>query len=348
MTKTPSRRLTVGFFRSAIAGLLALFVSTAALHAALPTLTSVYSSTTGDGLPTSQGWAASNTGTGTGSLITDLGVAAWNANGAGGRAQWQYIPTTQNNSDATTYGWTMTTVCRVVSGGYLTNYYSNGTKRFLPILSINANGDLIAALEGGSTYTLVATTGAAAYHSFTVSFSASAGTATFSFDGTAIATWAGSSSTQNCVVFGNGSSSTHGVANYDSVSFQILGGTTLFTSSVFTGGSEGTNGTAVYRIPTITTAPDGSLVAFAEGRQNSSDPGNGYPINISTKRSTDRGRSWSTIKVLASSASYAYSDPRTFVDTLHGKIFLFYTQWPLSAGLTTVPLMPLCSNLSAS
>ena len=105
-----------------------------------------------------------------------------------------------------------------------------------------------------------------------------------------------------------------------------------FSQTVFVGGGEGPGGTPRYRIPTLTMAPDGTLLAFAEGRQTQDDPGSGYPISMNCKRSTDRGRTWNAIQVLASDPAYAYSDPRVLVDRRHNQVFLFYTQWPVRKG----------------
>ena len=53
----------------------------------------------------------------------------------------------------------------------------------------------------------------------------------------------------------------------------------------------GRDGYAAYRIPAIETAPDGSLLAFAEARKyNLGDPGyEGNDIDLVMKRSTDAG-----------------------------------------------------------
>ena len=75
------------------------------------------------------------------------------------------------------------------------------------------------------------------------------------------------------------------------VSFLVLSTTAasepLFTSvDVFQAGTEGYH---TFRIPAVASAPDGSLIAFAEGRkENRHDPGGG-DINLVLKRSSDPG-----------------------------------------------------------
>ena len=75
------------------------------------------------------------------------------------------------------------------------------------------------------------------------------------------------------------------------MSFLVLSTTAaaepLFTSvDVF---QSGTDGYHTFRIPAVATAPDGSLIAFAEGRrENRHDPGGG-DIDLVLKRSSDRG-----------------------------------------------------------
>ena len=109
-----------------------------------------------------------------------------------------------------------------------------------------------------------------------------------------------------------------------------------FRQTIFVGGAEGAGGTACYRIPTLAAAPSGVLLAFAEGRRTPVDPGSGYPISINCKRSTDHGRSWSAVQVLASDPAYAYSDPRALVDRQRNQVFIFYTQWPVRSGAKSV------------
>ncbi|MEI7589575.1 MAG: sialidase family protein [Chitinophagia bacterium] len=89
----------------------------------------------------------------------------------------------------------------------------------------------------------------------------------------------------------------------------------------------GTDGYKSFRIPAIIKLPNEDLLAFCEGRVNSSsDFGN---IDIVMKRSSDQGKSWSPIVILANYDSLQAGNPAPVVDLTdpaypQGKIFLFY------------------------
>lgn len=93
---------------------------------------------------------------------------------------------------------------------------------------------------------------------------------------------------------------------------------------VFVSGKDGYVG---YRIPAIETAPDGSLLAFAEARKyNFSDPGGkGQDIDLVLKRSTDGGATWSVMKIIEDSGKFwSSANPATVVDRQTGRIWVFY------------------------
>ena len=294
----------------------------------LSTLVASFDATT-DSDPTLLGWTNDSANSGSGSLVTEQGQVAWQANGTGGRAEWEIQPSLQVNNDASTLGWKMKTTSRIVSGSAISDYYANGSQRFLALLSINSNGDLVANLEGGASHTLVSATGAELYHTFEISYDVTTALATFSFDGTVIETWAGAATSQNVIVWGNGSSGTNGIANYRNVSFETFGsGPAIFESIVFQGGQEGADGMSNYRIPSMVQSPDGSLLAFIEGRPSGGDPGQAGQINISMKRSTDMGRTWLPVQIIHEDPLYDYSDPRPFVDKTTNTVYVFYVQWP--------------------
>ena len=112
-----------------------------------------------------------------------------------------------------------------------------------------------------------------------------------------------------------------------------------YASDVFRGGLEGPDGTSNYRIPGMTVAPDGSILAFAEGRRNGSDPGAaGYPIDMAMKRSTDNGQTWEPLVVMHTNPAFDYSDPRPITDLITGQVQFMYMQWPDDCGQRCVPV----------
>jgi len=98
----------------------------------------------------------------------------------------------------------------------------------------------------------------------------------------------------------------------------------LFHADVFVSGKDGYH---AYRIPALETAPDGSLLAFAEARKyNLGDPGmEKNEIDLVLKRSTDRGRTWSAMKVIEHAGQrWSAANPATVVDGRHGRVWLHY------------------------
>src|SRR5687767_1038259 len=90
---------------------------------------------------------------------------------------------------------------------------------------------------------------------------------------------------------------------------------------VFVSGQEGYH---TFRIPSLLLTPKGTLLAFAEGRKNGrSDSGH---IDLVLKRSTDSGRTWSAIEVVASDAPNTIGNPCPVVDRETGTIWLLLTR----------------------
>ena len=108
----------------------------------------------------------------------------------------------------------------------------------------------------------------------------------------------------------------------------VFSSTKLFSQSkaipVFVSGTEGYKS---FRIPAIVKAKNGDLLAFCEGRiHGSNDFGD---IKIVLKRSTDNGKTWSTLQVVASNDTLQAGNPAPVVDLSdprfpQGRIFLFY------------------------
>lgn len=89
----------------------------------------------------------------------------------------------------------------------------------------------------------------------------------------------------------------------------------------------GADGYKSFRIPAIVKAPNGELLAFAEGRVNGSgDFGN---IQIVSKRSADGGKTWGALQVVASNDTLQTGNAAPVVDRTDpaypkGRLFLFY------------------------
>ena len=81
-----------------------------------------------------------------------------------------------------------------------------------------------------------------------------------------------------------------------------------------------------YRIPAVTTAPDGSLIAAIDERVPScGDLKWSRNINIVIRRSTDGGRTWDRVERVADFPDgQSASDPSLISDTVSGTVFLFY------------------------
>lgn len=93
---------------------------------------------------------------------------------------------------------------------------------------------------------------------------------------------------------------------------------------VFVSGNEGHKS---YRIPAIIEAPDGALLAFAEGRVHGS--GDFGDINIVMKRSEDGGHTWLAMQTIVDADTLQAGNPAPVVDGTDpaypaGRIFLFY------------------------
>lgn len=88
-----------------------------------------------------------------------------------------------------------------------------------------------------------------------------------------------------------------------------------------------------YRIPAIVKTPDGSLLAFAEGRlENCGDFGN---VDILLRRSEDGGKNWSKMEIVADFGALQAGNPAPVVDYFdpdypQGRIFLFYNTGDVS------------------
>ena len=107
---------------------------------------------------------------------------------------------------------------------------------------------------------------------------------------------------------------------------------------VFTSGADGYN---TFRIPAIETAPDGSLIALAEGRKlNSADPGfHGNDIDLVCKRSIDGGKTWSAMTIIEDPGElWSAANAATVVDRANGRVWILYAR--CRPGRSTVTSRP--------
>lgn len=103
-----------------------------------------------------------------------------------------------------------------------------------------------------------------------------------------------------------------------------IGSATVKQTTVFNSGA----GNEVFRIPSMVTANDGSVIVFAEHRY-SSWRDKSY-TDVVCKRTVDGGAHWSSMVNITGSVNggdYAFMDPTPVVDKETGKIFLFFTRW---------------------
>ena len=290
--------------------------------------------------PTAQGWAPDRSLSGTGAVDTSTGEPLYLVDGRNGRSEWRIIPSASINSTATSFGWHYMVEMQVLEGGYFTNYYANGVKRYLPIVSLN-NGRLEVTLSGhAQTTPFVIATGAdaTAFHRYDiVMLPGGNGKASFYVDGRLIAKdWLGSNTTQNFVTWGNGSSGVSGKALYRDVRFEVHG------DAVFASPD---------RIPSVISSKDNSGVVaiFAEQRIGGGDPGSSSNTNnIITRVSTDFGLTWGAPHNLSAPANsnngFDFSDPRPMLDEVNQKLVVAYAKWPTNAAQNGDVIKPWLDN----
>lgn len=86
----------------------------------------------------------------------------------------------------------------------------------------------------------------------------------------------------------------------------------------------GQEGYRRYRIPALLAAPGGTLLAFCEGRKD----GGGLTgdIDIVLKRSTDSGKTWQSLQVVADDEKHTLGNPCPVLDRKTGTIWLALTR----------------------
>ncbi|MCK5000947.1 MAG: exo-alpha-sialidase, partial [Anaerohalosphaera sp.] len=101
---------------------------------------------------------------------------------------------------------------------------------------------------------------------------------------------------------------------------------------VFAKGQDGIN---TYRIPSLITAPDGSVLAFSEARKfRSTDKS---PTMMVLRRSLNNGLTWEPMQILHDVGNDAAMDSTPVVDKTTGVIWLLYEVWPEGWNSNPVP-----------
>ncbi|MBK8975443.1 MAG: exo-alpha-sialidase [Planctomycetes bacterium] len=94
-----------------------------------------------------------------------------------------------------------------------------------------------------------------------------------------------------------------------------------------------------YRIPAIVrTAPNGVLLAFAEGRQSGSDQSEN---DIVVRRSFDSGASWGPVQLIADVGRDALNNPcavRLHAGPFAGRVLVMYQRYPLGTTIWNAPV----------
>lgn len=88
----------------------------------------------------------------------------------------------------------------------------------------------------------------------------------------------------------------------------------------------GENGYSCFRIPALIYTKDGTLLAFAEARKNNC--GDSGDIDLVIKRSSDRGKTWSSLQVVWSDSTNTCGNPVPVQDRVTSRIWLIST-WNL-------------------
>ena len=80
-----------------------------------------------------------------------------------------------------------------------------------------------------------------------------------------------------------------------------------------------------FRIPSIIEAPNGDLIAFAEGRESLRDEGD---IDLVMKRSSDLGQTWAELQVIIDNGPDTAGNPAPVFDRTTGRLWLPYCTNP--------------------
>lgn len=93
-------------------------------------------------------------------------------------------------------------------------------------------------------------------------------------------------------------------------------------SDVFVAGKDGHPS---IRIPSVVVSRDGTVLAFAEGREMHEDQASN---DIILKRSKDGGRTWGPVQQVAEDGAHSLNNPTAVVEKDSGRVFLMYQRIP--------------------
>lgn len=97
------------------------------------------------------------------------------------------------------------------------------------------------------------------------------------------------------------------------------------------------DGFASVRIPAVVVTKQGTLLAFAEGRAQDTDQAKN---KIVLKRSSDGGKSWGKLVVVAEDGAKSLNNPCAVVEHENGRVLLMYQSYPAGVGERSGKIQP--------
>lgn len=102
-------------------------------------------------------------------------------------------------------------------------------------------------------------------------------------------------------------------------------------TDLFRQGQEGVN---TYRIPALIQTRQGTLIAVADARYDSSHDLPGH-ISLAMRRSLDEGKHWQPIRIIASVKAGGVGDASLLLDHSNGRVWCFFNYGPPGIGFQT-------------